>query len=1335
MGKPANNARILPFLPFTLARWYRHNPGRIHQVTRHHGALVCLDASGFTALTGRLEARGQDGPEILTQILNAFFVAVIDIVQQYGGDVLKFSGDGLWLYLPDAHNVAPLAEKAQRSIQQLNAHHAHLAAQPISLHLGAELGAFELVSFGDAQYRLEVEPVGSVVAEAYSCCDQAGPGQLVVGPELKRLQADGSASPVILSESVVIDTGAAQADSVLWRYVPEALLGRLPDSDSSLRVDSEYREVTVVFCQCSWGNQTDDDDGESVIKRVGQMMNCVRTCEGNLARIDPFKDGHKLLILFGAPIARRDDQWRALECARQLGALDRRSFHVRAGVAHGRSFCGAVGSSARMEYTVMGSAANLAARLMAKAEWGSVLFDDTMRRLLPETVASTAQEIGVKGFSQPLAVHHLDRIDDHVTTSGAESSLEDFRHPSYQHILDQWADVVGRKSRRIISVHGGHGSGKSHLVRACEQVVDKQRLVTLDAKQAIFFGPGYLARKLLSQLIAMNPHVEARGLLDWMNCHGMMDSFPVLKGVVDGAPDDNTWTKDLSPQLRLQKAQEVYVELIDRLLTGPVFALIDDLDRADAFSRSLVLALCQAGTELNLSLLVTMSDPGAITLESGSLHALELSSPSEEDWRRYLCGQFVNGRREEEFVERLISQSGCLPAIVFEFLKERVDSGDLISNPVASKWELKHSASPRAVPRSAKELHLERFDALPARLRTVLKVGSIHPTEFTADLIVCENRELNVDDVNICLSDLCRRGVLRDDGPDRTCRFTNGSMRDAIYECIPRADLKVWHSRCAMWLEQNQADRIPLLAYHYASAEVTDKGFAYSLLAAKTALSMYALADAAHHFESCGRLMESDSESLISAEQAVEYHQALAQFLVLEGRPLEAYRTFRAWRRLATRTSDSASALAAALGEAELLWQQSQYGRCTRVLNAALSEVHHQESSGLVARGMTLMAEVARRTARFSEAESWARKALEQSDEPSALADAYNRLGLALWGQGKLPDAVECLQNSLSSGHGAHSMYNRARIANNLAIVHWQMGALVQAEPLMREAIEIFRRQGDRRNEAYARGNLAALIREFGQHTDARRMLREADIIFERLGDKHAHYYTVGNLGDIDLVSGDLDGARQGFAEALAFAESVDDGELQAECKVRLGEVAFYAGDPRAAEQLLTAALELAEHIESGEFALRARVGLARIRVGLKEIDSLLDMADRIRRDGEESRAAVVEQEGRFLQGEYFRITGDTARAMRCFEEVFAYAKDQHLFELSLKCAVRIAEQAEPTSLAAGEYLVNLAQNYERDNGPGSWERLLDSAYFSFFRPMLAAVTTATHHLEVHSRK
>ena len=57
-------------------------------------ATLFADASGFTALTEKLAQR-KNGAELMCEIMNRFIGAVILIVHQHGGDVVKFAGDAV----------------------------------------------------------------------------------------------------------------------------------------------------------------------------------------------------------------------------------------------------------------------------------------------------------------------------------------------------------------------------------------------------------------------------------------------------------------------------------------------------------------------------------------------------------------------------------------------------------------------------------------------------------------------------------------------------------------------------------------------------------------------------------------------------------------------------------------------------------------------------------------------------------------------------------------------------------------------------------------------------------------------------------------------------------------------------------------------------------------------------------------------------------------------------------------------------------------------------------------------------------------------------------------
>eukprot|EP00923_Selenidium_pygospionis_P005600 GHVN01009476.1.p1 GENE.GHVN01009476.1~~GHVN01009476.1.p1 ORF type:complete len:2152 (-),score=368.99 GHVN01009476.1:289-6744(-) len=67
-----------------------------------NSAVVFCDASGFTALTVALDKK-ENGAEKLGECINKFFTPLIQIVQYWGGDIIKFSGDAVTIVWPVDH--------------------------------------------------------------------------------------------------------------------------------------------------------------------------------------------------------------------------------------------------------------------------------------------------------------------------------------------------------------------------------------------------------------------------------------------------------------------------------------------------------------------------------------------------------------------------------------------------------------------------------------------------------------------------------------------------------------------------------------------------------------------------------------------------------------------------------------------------------------------------------------------------------------------------------------------------------------------------------------------------------------------------------------------------------------------------------------------------------------------------------------------------------------------------------------------------------------------------------------------------------------------------------
>ena len=140
------------------------------------------------------------------------------------------------------------------------------------------------------------------------------------------------------------------------------------------------------------------------------MSRAVFRYEGTIAQLQ----GDALLAFFGAPVAHEDDPERAIlaaldmldatdEFARQLKATQGIDFRIRAGINSGPVMVGNVGSDLRYEYTALGDAVNVAARMQTAAEPGTIVITEMTRRLTGDTFdLDDLGEIEVKGKTEPI---------------------------------------------------------------------------------------------------------------------------------------------------------------------------------------------------------------------------------------------------------------------------------------------------------------------------------------------------------------------------------------------------------------------------------------------------------------------------------------------------------------------------------------------------------------------------------------------------------------------------------------------------------------------------------------------------------------------------------------------------------------------------------------------------------------------------------------------------------------------------------------------------------------------------------------------------------------------
>src|SRR5713226_3319206 len=266
---------------------------------------------------------------------------------------------------------------------------------------------------------------------------------------------------------------AAASAIVANRAAPEG-------QDESPTPEGERRIVTALFTDLKGSTALMEDlDPEAAHAIVAPLLHimteAVQRYEGYVARTT----GDGIFALFGAPTAYEDHPQRALYAALEMqrelrtegqrrNAKGLRALDARVGVHTGEVVAYAVETSGRVEYRLVGHAANLASRLESLAPLGSIVTSDytqslcegyfELRRLGPTTV---------KGLSASIAVYEVVGLG-HLRTRfqlAMQRGLTKFvgrEHEQAQ--LRRALEMAIGGSGQIVAVMAEAGTGKSRLL-------------------------------------------------------------------------------------------------------------------------------------------------------------------------------------------------------------------------------------------------------------------------------------------------------------------------------------------------------------------------------------------------------------------------------------------------------------------------------------------------------------------------------------------------------------------------------------------------------------------------------------------------------------------------------------------------------------------------------------------------------------------------------------------------------------------------------------------------------------------------------------------------------
>jgi adenylate cyclase len=140
--------------------------------------------------------------------------------------------------------------------------------------------------------------------------------------------------------------------------------------------------------------------------------------------------GDEIIGLFGAPVELAEAPLRAVRCALDmLRALEefnrtrasegKEPLQIGIGINSGPVIAGAIGSSRTLQYTVIGDAVNVAARLCNVAKAGEIIISpSTMSQCYAYLIAEKREPMQVKGKSEPIQIWNVTGLQETPQVQG-----------------------------------------------------------------------------------------------------------------------------------------------------------------------------------------------------------------------------------------------------------------------------------------------------------------------------------------------------------------------------------------------------------------------------------------------------------------------------------------------------------------------------------------------------------------------------------------------------------------------------------------------------------------------------------------------------------------------------------------------------------------------------------------------------------------------------------------------------------------------------------------------------------------------------------------------------
>ena len=264
-------------------------------------------------------------------------------------------------------------------------------------------------------------------------------------------------------------------------YIPASVVDKLMDNPEAMSLGGEHREMTVFFSDIAGFTTISESLSPKELvhfinEYLDSMTKIIFKHEGTLDKYI----GDAIMAFWNAPADQADHALRgcfaALECMQELKILQHKwagegkaPFNIRIGLNTGPMLVGNMGSSIRMNYTIMGDAVNLGSRLeAANKEYGTNIMMSEFTKVLVEKEIECRELdlLRVKGKNKPIGVYEVTGLKGSLIPAKTKV-VEFYKNGLKCYKIREWQDAINFFTEAL-NILPDDGPSKTYLGRCNE---------------------------------------------------------------------------------------------------------------------------------------------------------------------------------------------------------------------------------------------------------------------------------------------------------------------------------------------------------------------------------------------------------------------------------------------------------------------------------------------------------------------------------------------------------------------------------------------------------------------------------------------------------------------------------------------------------------------------------------------------------------------------------------------------------------------------------------------------------------------------------------------------